>query len=651
MVSLRETVNFSVPPSNPSGEAEIFDPNTVERKSRSAPPWLRAVLAPPSAFVLIAVWIAAAVYVSGFVNRGWVPHDEGILAQSAERVLMGELPHRDYDESYTGGLTYLHATALLVFGVKLSSLRIVLLLAFLAFVPAVYAIALRASSPVTAGLITLLVVAWSVPNYFASLPSWYNLFFATFGILALFRHIETGRRRWLFIAGVFVGLSILCKVVGFYDVMAVLLFLVYREQTLALARAEAHPAQNSAFLFSKIFGGAALIGFLVALVAERLDLVNAIHFILPGAAVVALLVLLESRKGSGTWSQRWRSLLGLVTPFLLGVVIPLLILVVPYFLAGALRDLLRGVFVQPLKQIGTARMDLPPARALLPALPYALTLAYLRPGTSRRRNGVLVFALAIALGLLLVFATNKAIYQTIWFSARSLDVVAVVVGCLVLATSSGLTDRKRQELFLLTSATALVSLVQFPFAAPIYFCYVAPLAALTILSIVSASPQAPRRLHLCVLVFYLLFAVLFTNRGYLFNLGAQSGLYEAHTPLRLPRAGLRVPADEARTYEALISMVLQKSAGGAIYAGPDCPEVYFLSGRRNPTRFFFDFLGDLYGHPNAVLRLLEENGVKVVVLNKLPSFSRKSSRVFRTELRRRYPHSTEIGKFTVMWRD
>ena len=57
--------------------------------------------------ILLVVWIISAVYVSGFIRPGWIPHDEGSLAQSAERVLAGELPHRDFDEIYTGGLSFL----------------------------------------------------------------------------------------------------------------------------------------------------------------------------------------------------------------------------------------------------------------------------------------------------------------------------------------------------------------------------------------------------------------------------------------------------------------------------------------------------------------------------------------------------------------
>ena len=74
-----------------------------------------------AALWLLLVWAASAVYIYPFVDRGWVPHDEGLIGQSAERVLSGQLPHRDFDETYTGGLSYLHAVAFKLAGVRLIS--------------------------------------------------------------------------------------------------------------------------------------------------------------------------------------------------------------------------------------------------------------------------------------------------------------------------------------------------------------------------------------------------------------------------------------------------------------------------------------------------------------------------------------------------
>src|SRR3989454_5257856 len=69
-----------------------------ETRSRWSPPWW---------LVLGVAWVLGAAVGGHYLTRGWVPHDAGSLAQSAERVLAGELPHRDFDEIYTGGASLL----------------------------------------------------------------------------------------------------------------------------------------------------------------------------------------------------------------------------------------------------------------------------------------------------------------------------------------------------------------------------------------------------------------------------------------------------------------------------------------------------------------------------------------------------------------
>src|SRR4051812_19640728 len=100
----------------------------------------RALLGRHAVFVF--VFLLCLVYAGKNLNRGWVPHDDGALAQSAERVLAGELPHRDFVEIYSGALDYLHALSFLLFGKTLISMRLMLLAAYLLWLPVVYRIAL-----------------------------------------------------------------------------------------------------------------------------------------------------------------------------------------------------------------------------------------------------------------------------------------------------------------------------------------------------------------------------------------------------------------------------------------------------------------------------------------------------------------------------
>jgi len=89
-------------------------------------------------FILLIVWAASALYMASHLLRGWVPHDEGAFAESADRVLEGQLPHRDFVELYTGRLSFVHALAFRLMSVNLATLRYVLFAAFLTWIPAAY---------------------------------------------------------------------------------------------------------------------------------------------------------------------------------------------------------------------------------------------------------------------------------------------------------------------------------------------------------------------------------------------------------------------------------------------------------------------------------------------------------------------------------
>ena len=598
----------------------------------------------------------AALYLPAFAFRGWIPHDEGLLAHTAERVLQGELPHRDFDDAYTGGLTYLHALAFRTLGVRLTSLRIALLIFSLAFVPAVYAIAARVAPPALAALVTALCVAWSVPNYFASLPSWYVLFFSIFGILSLLRHLETGRPGWLVVAGLCGGLAFLAKSAGIFYLVAAVLTLTYREQLEGAALAG---PRSRAFLCLHGIGVLAVAGLgLLALLAHRLAPAELVHFALPGGALCCLLLLGEWTSGHAPAAPRVARLGRLLLPLGLGAALPVVLLALPYARSGALGDLWRGLFVLPQRRFTTATFPLPAVWTLVAALPYAALLvvpARLTAAVDRR----LLLPIAGLLGAALLFSGTESVYRGVFYSARHLPPVVVLAGCLVLARvgrTGTVPVGRRAELFLLLAMTALLGLIQFPYAFGIYFCYVAPVVALATLFLVAARPQGPVRTHLCLLTFYLAFALVWLNTSYVRNFGARYTRADQTSLLDLARGGLRVAPEDKATYERLVDEIHRHApVGSFIYAAPDCPQVYFLAGMRNPTRtmydfFDLDFVADPQGRRQRILETLEKREVAVVVINWQPDFTRWTDREFHQALLTRFPRATWIGQFDVRWR-
>ena len=87
------------------------------------------------------------------------------------------------------------------------------------------------------------------------------------------------------------------------------------------------------------------------------------------------------------------------------------------------------------------------------------------------------FVAAVLLAILVGSRDIAGLYAVTWLSLRSLGPIAVIAGAVLLARGRAHAvrtpaDRERVALVLWTAA--LMSLLQFPFAAPIYYCYVAP---------------------------------------------------------------------------------------------------------------------------------------------------------------------------------
>jgi hypothetical protein len=613
--------------------------------------------------LVIAVIAVSAAYVGWHLSRGWVPHDEGALGQSAVRVLRGELPHRDFDELYTGGLTYLNAVAFRLFGTTLITMRLVLFAVFVAWIPAVFYIASRLVRPLAAAGITILCVVWSLPNYPAPLPSWYNLFLAVFGIAAVFRWLEDRRTVWLVAAGVAGGLSLLVKVVGLYYVAGVLLFLVFQEHEEALRLAAAavpltsavppeNPRRDRAYVLFLTAGLSFFPLALLMLTRRQLHPAELVQFVLPGTLVAGLLVRIEWTRPVRHPTARFGALLRLVAPFIIGFAIPVLLFLVPFARAHALGPLFNGVFILPSKRFGTASYRALHLSSMIALLPIALIFAYGR-WFAARMDRSRVFALALVLAVYLAAtAREPSLYRLVWNAARAALPVLVLLGVILLArarTTDPTNPLLRSQTMLLLGVGAIFTLVQFPFSAPIYFCYTAPLVILLAAALLRQVQPMPRAVPVCVLVFLTAFAVMRVNRSTIYTMGFWYQAYPATVSLDLPRGGLVVPANEAETYRSAVAVLEEHAHGGYTWASPDCPEIYFLSGLHNPTHSLFDFFDEQNGRTTRIISTLDRNHVTAIALNTEPAFSAAIPADLMTALETRYPFAASVGKFRIRW--
>jgi hypothetical protein len=280
----------------------------------------------------------------------------------------------------------------------------------------------------------------------------------------------------------------------------------------------------------------------------------------------------------------------------------------------------------------------------------------LAPRWYRRVSWRVGLAAAIAVGALLLIAGNQTVYRAVWHSMRALGPITVVGGAWYLERRRASTDvadipdLPRQQIVLLLSTTAVCGLVQFPFAAPIYFFYFAPLIVLACVALISRLPSVTPQLTAAALSFYLLFAIFWIHPGYIWAMGERFVRADREMVLSTDRGGgLKVNRTDGALYPPLIAEIRAHAQSGSIYVTPDAPEVYFLAGFNNMTRTFFDFADDPLGRTARILDMLERRRVSVVVINRFPGFSGSPPANLIDSLETRYPNAKELDHFVVRW--
>jgi hypothetical protein len=369
--------------------------------------------------------------------------------------------------------------------------------------------------------------------------------------------------------------------------------------------------------------------------------------------IAALIITIEKRGHGRGAAERLGYLLRLVRPYALGLLLPLFIFGIIYAGHDALRDLAYGVLIAPFRRLSLAAKRPPPLVAILPALVVAGILI-LAGRFSPRLRAVTAGVLAVVLIPLLETEEMPGIGVLGWFSISQAIPLTVLVGAFGVLQNFSASRRslESQRLILLMAALALCNLVQFPWTNPTYFAFMAPLEVLTVAAIVRTMRWSVQPAAAVFLVFYLTYAITWlTPMMYRHNNNSADLLSQAPLARVLPgRAGLRVRDSVAVEYDSLVSLVRAEARGRYIYAGPDSPEVYFLTGFRNPTRTVFDFFDDPNDRTRRILDLLEGRAVNLVVLNSRPGHSGPVPADLAEALGARFPRSSVIGRFTVRWR-
>jgi hypothetical protein len=281
-----------------------------------------------------------------------------------------------------------------------------------------------------------------------------------------------------------------------------------------------------------------------------------------------------------------------------------------------------------------------------------IALLVLRSRLQRRGRNLLDVGAAVFIGLVLVAAVDGGVgYSFFWSVGRGMATVTVVVGALVLVRSRGEDDLDRREfLLLLLALVAFTALVQFPFAGPVYYCYVAPLAVIATVALVAQLGSASGVLPTALLAAFAVFGAAFLDRTSVPDLGTRFR-QDPQVQVLGDNASIRVEPSVKRQLDEVTRLLRRHGRGLYVYAGPDLPHVYFLSGFKNPTRSLFDFLDtENSARGQALLRALRDKEVTTIAINRDPDLSEPLEPATRRELVRIYPIGKRIGSIDVRWK-
>lgn len=596
-------------------------------------------------FALAATICVAALIAWPLLDRGWTPHDDGMLGQTAERIRLGQLPHRDFEEVYTGALGYLHALAQRLFGTTMMAPRYALFGAWCGWLAIVFGIIRRFTAPWWSAAITVAAAMWTLPVYPSAMPSWYLLFCATAAAAALLQWGDEPRPHWLVATGMMIGIGLTIKITALYLLAAALLSVAFAGQELHAM--DSTVRRRWAPSITVIVGSTVLAVMVLWLLRDRTAVSELVHLAAP---VVMLVLALSARevsvlRGGG---RAWNQLLTPVAWLAVGTAIPVALFTLPYLASGSFAALVHGVIIDPFTRLDVLNLDMRTFGKTVRGLYLVAFVAIeLRWGASRA-----VKSAAIAVGLWFAWRSTQSyiVYQAIWDGARFLLPAAVAIIAFRFAQRSptGRADaRDRTAAVTLAAFASLFALNQFPFSANVYFCFVAPLV---FLSLIRATPWAASRL-VGTTVLLGTFAVLSLHPGDINTLGFYPANVDLEHRLSMARGGLRVSAGDSAQYATVQALVVAHRDGLPMFAGPGIPEVPFLAGPPYYGHYVFHFLPYDRRDTADVSGKLNADSAAMVIWNLHPAFGKPVSPTIKAWYDARFTHTVRVGDgLEVRWR-
>lgn len=592
-------------------------------------------------FIPVAV---ALVYLALFVGVDWIPWDDGMLAQMAVRVLQGEVPHSDFVDPYTGLLTFYHALVFKLLGCDLVNLRWALYAATVPFAYFLYMLFRLFLSGHASAWSTAGVLAGALPIYFAALPSWYLLFLSTIGFYCLIRWSDTGRPYLLVATGIFMGIAAAIKITAIFLIYAAGLSTLYALHSRTAPDAESPPSRRrncSLKLLLLAFLAAGSLGPIV-LILPAVTMSRVYLFVVPTTAVSIAAFLCWRRTGGPDLRLAMRCII----PFAAGIALVWIPLLFYFKFYGSLDSWLIGTFVAPRSRLELVALE-------PPDLTVAILLACSGVYIARRYHVHVVCAVLVlfvgGLTLASLINPNPVWMSIVWPCLLGLIPIAIIMSA-NLVIGEKLPPHRRATVFAVTCWAAFWNLNQFPYTGAGYLLYSITPVLVCIASVVKGTALERPAISRFIWGFVVVASVLLQLQKLVPYLPLGNPGAQLLVPLGMKGASLLVSKEDVAKYHWINEVVSRRSSAGPILAFPDIPEVYYLTGRINPTPFLYEFLGRPGGGAPDIERYLLDEDIRLVVTRSEVSNGPEASPSIVGILKERFPERESRHGIDIWWR-
>ena len=528
-----------------------------------------------------------------FHNRYWYPTDDGFYAHIAERLLAGEILNRDVQDIHPGYIHVVHVVAFKLFGIDLLSLRYPLIAA--AFIQAIVTFALLRQRGLLLAIVgSIATTGVGVVQFMSPNGNWYCLALAI--VLAWWLTVVPHGPVRLVGAGVILGtLTWFRHLTGIWVAMAVIALVLMERSRDALGRQQALMRLQVAIML------AALVTYLYWSPDTE---IGGLLFMGVWPAAVFVWMLFNTRTHN-------RDVLAAVGQVLVGCLLASAPLLLYHLAHGSL-----AAFVYDAIIVAASETD----------------LAFYGNGW----YGVLPLAgFYQATSSLDPVRVVNGLYWTV------LPVVSALNGMLVLrALRNGVDTR----MLALPVIAVFYGVVAVQYEGPLYLYYIVGLSLISVLWLASTSGPSLSRLSVSLAAALCAVAVIF-----------HAGQTRERTPIQiltgervtrfatlvdcgLPRCSLKVSASDAEIYGNYARLIAHETTEKeSILAIPNDAELYFLTGRTNPTRFYNAAQGTASEElRREALRVLEQEPPRLVIFRPADKYNNHATRDLMTTVRTRY---------------